>query len=120
MDPGDNHPLLAHIPDRESKHPVQMIQYLVAPLLIPVNDDFRVGLGSEYVSETFQLTLQLWKVVDFTVENHPNGFFPIGHGLMTAREINDREPAKTEPERSGEVVTLVVRPTMGDTPGHPL
>jgi hypothetical protein len=72
------------------------------------------------MTQTFQLGLQLWKVVDFTVEYHPNGFFPIRHGLMSARKIDDREPAKTEPKGSREVVTLVVWPTMGDAPGHPL
>ena len=39
---------------------------------------------------------------------------------MAALQINDREPAKAEAEWSGKVIALVIRPAMGDAPGHPL
>ena len=66
----------------------------------------------------FQFTPEFKEVVDFTIENDPNGFFLVRHGLMTACEIDDREPAKTEPERSGNVVPLVIRASMDERLGH--
>ena len=33
-----------HVPDRQTKHAVEMIEDLRAPLLVTVNDHLRVGL----------------------------------------------------------------------------
>ena len=39
---------------------------------------------------------------------------------MAAREIDDREPAKTESQRSRYVIALIIGPAVRDAPGHPL
>ena len=57
-------------------------------------------------------TSEFKEVIDFAIENHPDGFLTIRHGLMTTYKIDDREPAKTEPEWSGDVVSLVIRAPM--------
>src|SRR5436190_10774177 len=67
----------------------------------------------------FEFMPKFQKVVDLTIENHPDGFFTIRHGLVTAREIDDGEPAKAEAERSRDVVALVIRTSMDEGVRHP-
>ena len=38
---------LSHIPNGETKHAVEMIEDISAPLLVTVDDHFRVGIRSE-------------------------------------------------------------------------
>ena len=109
---------MAHIPDCQPEHAIEAVEYLIAPLLVSVDDDFCVRVRSENVAVPLQFTLELMEVIDFTVENHPNGFFPIRHGLMAARKVNDREPAKTESDWSGDVEPFVIRTSVGDGLGH--
>ena len=111
---GENQPPLSRIPDGQAEHAIEAIEHLIAPLLVSVDDDLGVRLRAENVAVAFQFTPEFKEVVDFAIENHPNGFFLIRHGLMTARKIDDREPAKAESERSGDVVPLVIRTSMDD------
>ena len=111
----------AHIPNRQTEHSVQVIEHLLAPLLITVDDDFGIGVRAEHVPVSFQFALQFREVVDFAVEDHPDGFFLVRHGLVTARKVDDGEPAKTQAQAGPvNIVALVVRPAMDDGPGHPL
>src|SRR5438309_2816399 len=85
-----------------------------------MDDYLCIRFGSENVAVSFQLLPELREVINFAVENHPNGFFRIRHGLMTSREINNRESAEAEPEWSRDVIPLIIGPPMDEAPGHPL
>jgi hypothetical protein len=67
-----------------------------------------------------QLAPYLTEVIDFAVEDHPNGLLPVRHGLMTAAKVDDREPAKTQAEGPADVVPIVIRASMDEGPGHRL
>ena len=95
-----------------------MIEHLIAPLLIPMDDDFRIGSGSEDVPICLQLTPELQKIVDLAIKDYPNGFFLVRHGLVAAGKIDDREPSKAESERPDRIVALVIRTSVGKAPGH--
>ena len=105
---------MPHVPDGQAEHAVEAIEYLVAPLLVSVDDDFGVRVGAENVTVPLQFAPELGEVIDFAVENHPHGFFLVRHGLVPAAEIDDREPAKAESERAGDVVALVIRAAMDE------
>src|SRR5271156_5581069 len=97
-----------------------MVQDIVAPLLVAMDDDFRIALGAEDMPKSFKFALELREIIDFAVENHPNGFFAIGHRLMPERQINDGKPAETEAERPGDEIAFVIRPAMDDASRHAL
>jgi hypothetical protein len=103
---------LPGIPDRQTEHAVETIEHLIAPLLISMDDDLRIGSRSENVPTRFQLTPELQEIVDLAIEDYPNGFFLIRHGLAATRKIDDREPSKPESERSCDIVPLVIRTSM--------
>ena len=46
----------------------------------------------------FELGAQLQVVVDLPVEHDPHGFLGVGHRLVAAGEVDDREPPESEPE----------------------
>ena len=114
----EHEPPSSGVPDRKPEHAVEALEHLVAPLLVSVDDDLGVRPRAERVAESFQLAPQLQKIVDLAVEHHPDGLVLIGHGLMTAREIDDGEPPKAESDRPRHVVPLIVRAPVDEGPCH--
>jgi hypothetical protein len=62
----------------------------------------------------FQFTLQFREVVNLTIKDYPNGFFLVGHRLMSATKIYDRQTPKSEPERAIEIETFVIWATVNN------
>ena len=109
---------MASVPDGQAKHSIQAIQYFVAPLLVPVNDDFGIGICTKDVSVALQFPLQFRKVIDLSIKHNPNGLFLIRHGLVPAGEIDDRQPPESESKRARNKIPLVIRTSMADGFGH--
>ena len=61
-----------------------------------MDDDLRIGSRSEYVPTRLQLTPEFQEIVDLAIEDDPNGFFLVRHGLVATRKIDDGEPSKPE------------------------
>src|SRR5262245_8590732 len=91
---GQEQPSPLPIPDSEGEHPAQPGQTIDAPLLVCVDDRFRVSAGAEIVSEALKLPAQLLKVVDFAVERDLNAAIRVRHRLASRfGQINDRKTA---------------------------
>jgi len=95
-----------------------MVEHIIAPLLITVDDDFSIRSGTENVAISFQLLLQLRIIIDLAVKDNPDRLFPIGHRLVPALEINNGEPSKAEAKRPGQVVPLIIRPPVDHRVRH--
>src|SRR5262249_16760816 len=67
---------------------------------------------------TLELPPEFSEVVDLPVEDDPDRSLGVGHRLMAAVEVDDREPAEAESERSFDVVALVVWPPVHEGLGH--
>ena len=80
---GQQHAAMAIVPDGEGKHAAQLLHYFSAPLLIAVDDDFSIGVGTEGVSGGNQLRAQFLEVVNLAIEGDPDGLIFIAHGLMS-------------------------------------
>ena len=70
------------------------------------------------MSPAFELLAELAEVVDLAVEDDPDRLLGVGHRLMAAGQIDNRQSAKAEAERTRDVHALIVRPTVGDGPTH--
>ena len=106
------------IPYRDTEHPVEAIENARAPLLVAVDDHFRVGARSEDVPASLQLQSQFPKVVDLAVENDPNGRLPVRHRLVAAVQIDDGKAPKTQADAAGAIRAVVVGTTMCNRCGH--
>src|SRR5206468_2292648 len=102
----------------DAEHAVEPVEDVRAPLFVAVNDHFGIRLRSETVPPTLELLPELAEVVDLAVEDDPDCLPGIGHGLMASAQVNDGEPAKAEPDRTEDVVALVVRPSVNEGLGH--
>src|ERR1700754_425033 len=106
------------VPDRKRKHAAQVLRTINAPLIVSMNDRFGVAVGVELVTELFQLLAQFEVVVDLAVEDDPRGTVLVVNRLLTAFQVDDREPAHPEANGAINVKTVVVRPAMANRVAH--
>src|SRR5206468_1446476 len=116
---GEEQALPGSVPNNDGKHAIEMIENVVTPLLVAVHDHFRVAARLEGVTERFELAAELREVVDFAIENDPHRRLAVRHRLMSARQVDDRQPAEAEADRSVDMVSLVVGATVHERAIHP-
>ena len=80
---------MSRIPDRKTKHSIEVVKDLVAPLFVPMDNDLSIALGSKCVSKGFKFASKFQKIVDLAIENYPDGFLLVRHRLMTAFKVDD-------------------------------
>ena len=113
--PGKEEGLPLPVPDRDREHPPQALDARRAFLLEKVQDDLGVGAGPEPVPSRLQPGPQILEVVDFPVEDDPEGFVLVGHRLVPLEgKVDDAQPRVTQaglPERQDPPV---VRPPVAE------
>jgi hypothetical protein len=72
------------------------------------------------MTPALQLRAQFLEIVDLAIENDPYLLLAIRHGLVPARQINDRKAPETESQRAGRIIAIVIRPSMRDRIRHSL
>ena len=115
---GDDQPLSVNVPDSQSEHAIEMIEDLFPPLLITMDNHFRVGARPEDVSSLFEFRTQFLEVINLAVQDDPYLLLRVGHRLVPAGQIDNRQPPKAEPNRAVKIVSLVIRATMDHGLGH--
>src|SRR3954467_5215291 len=98
------HAVVAIVPEGKGKHTAQLLHHLSAPLLVAMNNDFSVAVGTKSMPGGDQLRTQFLKVIDFAVESDPDGLIFIAHGLMSGgREVDDGKPAVLQAYPNGAI-----------------
>src|SRR5476651_2145066 len=85
-----------------------------------MHDHFCVALSFKNVAFAQQKCAQFLIVIDFSVEDDLDSAVLVRDGLMASLKIDDRESAKTQSDRSRDVVPVIVRPTMVNSVRHGL
>jgi hypothetical protein len=83
-----------------------------------MDDDLGVGARREDVATVPKSALKIAIVVDLSVEDDVESPILVGDGLMAAVEIDDRQPANAETDRSVDVIADVVRSAVDDRRTH--
>ena len=83
-----------------------------------MHDDLGVAARMEAVTERLQLGYELLVVVDLAVVDDDDRAVLVVEGLLTGREIDDREPAVTERDTRLEVQAVAIGPAVGDRVVH--
>ncbi len=97
-----------------------MLGKIVAVLLVEVNNRLAVRGRLEPVSPRRQFALQLPVVIDLPVRNHPQRSVFVRERLVSAAEVDDRQPTHAECQRTVGISALVVRATMDRDSPHGL
>lgn len=118
MVPGAKHFLGLGIPNDEGKHSPQLLQDVLAPLFITVQDNFRIGVGSKGMPLFNQLAAEFFKVIDFPVKLNKLGLIFIKDGLIPRLNIHKTQPAEPQGHVIIHVLALVVRAPVDDPVLH--
>jgi hypothetical protein len=104
----------------KSKHSPKPLHQAITPRLVSVDQHLCVASRHKSMPLSFQFTPQFPVVVYFAVEDHPDGSVFVGHGLMSATEIDDTEAAHTQSHTGSLIVPFIVGAAVGQKTGHPM
>ena len=110
--------LAVFVPDSEGEHAAQALHHIRTELLEQVYQHLGVGLGAEAVPFSDQKLAQLLVIVNFPVENRPDGPVFVGDGLLSGVQVDNGKTPVSQPHLIFEVVTVVVRTAMANHVGH--
>ncbi len=110
----------ARMNETERKLPVQPLDQLLAPLLVPVHQDLRVGLGGKNMARRGELRPKLEVVEDLAGLHHPDRRVLVVHRLVASRQVDDREPPHAQRDVCDLDDSLVIRPAVDHGIAHSL
>ena len=119
----EQQPLPLRVPEREREHPAEVLDAVVAVLLVEVHDHLGVAARGEPVALRLELGAQRAKVVDLPVEDDLDGAVLALLRLMPAGNVDDREPLMREDARAPvaagkDDLPRLVRAAMPEQSGH--
>ena len=117
---GDEQSLAGRIPDREGEHAAQVLHDVVAVLLVAVDDRLGIGARPELVATVLQGITHRVVVVDLAIEDDLDRAVLVSDGLVTAPDVDDREPSHSEAHTGCDVGAPVIRPPVCDRVAHRL
>jgi len=91
---------------------------IIAPVLVEVDDDLGVGVGSEDVPPGEEVLLEVGEIENLAVVDDPDRPVLIGDRLLARFEVDDAQPAHAQGGPAVEVGAVVVRAPMDDGLGH--
>ena len=94
--------LMAVVPKRQGKHPVQFADEVRPSLLIEMNDHFPVRMSPELVPTLQELLADFPVVIDFAVEDEGDIPRLVRKGLVAGLKVNDAQP----PDGQGHIREL--------------
>src|SRR5581483_11913507 len=95
------------IPESKGEHPTELLDAVLPPPSVTLEDYFRIGLRPPLVRRSVlrsaprsEATAQLAVIVDFAVVAHPIPALRVLHRLLASgREVQDRQPCVSENDR---------------------
>ena len=112
---------LFNVIQRESPHPVQTGNKLLAPLTVTVEQDLGIRVvGQKTMPELDKLPAEFQMIVDLAVENDSQPTVRRPHGLVAADQIDDGKAAVPQINGPRGIVPMPLRigPAMAQQIGH--
>src|SRR6478672_10982504 len=89
------------------------MQHTILTIFFPrLQNSLGIRTRAETMTCSSQGTLQLFEVIDLTIEDNPDCPISIGHRLMSARQIDDAQAVKCKADVAVPVEAGVIRPPM--------
>jgi hypothetical protein len=104
--------------DREREHALELLDTRRSVLFVGVQDRLGVAGGAEAVALRFEHGPEFAVVVDLAVEDDLARAVFVGHGLMPAGAVDDREPPVGQRDVDGIEKPVAVGAAMGDRGVH--
>ena len=100
------------IPDRNRKHSPELANTLGPKFFVQMNNNLGIATGIETVTTGLQSPPQLWKIVNFAIENHPDALVLVVYRLVAPGHIDDAQPPHPQPYAIAHIEPFVVRTPM--------
>ena len=84
-----------------------------------MDQHLRIASRRKLVAFGGELGVEALVVVDLPIEDHDHTAVLVGDGLMAAREIDDAEPAHTEPDTAFDEAAPIIGASVHDRVAHP-
>src|SRR5262249_37826942 len=89
----DEERLFFAVPDGECEHAPKVVNAFASMLFVEVNNRFCIRIGPVSVAALLESLTQLRMVINFAIEDDPNGPIFVAEGLVSAGDVNNAEPA---------------------------
>src|SRR5688572_2460636 len=89
-----------------------MLRAIRSIAIVGMNYRFGVAVGVERVTKLLQLFAEFKVVIDLAVKNDPGRAVLVMYWLLTALDIDYRQPAHSQPYSAIDVETVVIRTSM--------
>src|SRR6185437_10170809 len=106
------------IPDGVGKHTAEFRDARNPLFFVEMNQGFGIAVRGKAMTLRDELAAQILIIVDFAVKNDPDRAVFVGNRLVSAREIDDAQPAHANGALTIDVDTLVIRTAMADLRAH--
>src|SRR4051812_34493542 len=83
---GDKQTPELFVPQRECKHPVEVLDHVAAVLLIKMRQDFSVRFTAEPMAASFEVVAQFAIVINLAVENYRDAVIFIESWLLATEQ----------------------------------
>jgi hypothetical protein len=95
-----------------------MSEALFAVVFIEVDNSFSIRAGDESVPASEQFLAKFRIVINFTIQEHPDGSIFIADRLVAAGDINNAEPPMAQTDSAIHINALVIRTAMTQSSVH--
>jgi hypothetical protein len=106
------------VPQCNCKHAPEVSEALFAVIFIEVDNSFSIRAGDESVPASEQFLAKFRIVINFTIQEHPDGSIFIADRLVTAGDINNAEPPMAQTDSAIHINALVIRTAMTQSSVH--
>ena len=106
------------VPESDGEHPAQPVEKAVAQFLVEMCDHFRVAPTGESMTLGFEFLPQSLVVVDLSVEDNPDRFIFVRHGLVDSFDIDNAQSAHPKACQLVAVVALFIRASVDERLRH--
>ena len=106
------------VPQGNREHATKHRERLLAPLLVGVDNRLGVARGGESMTACREIRAECHVVVDFAVEDDPDGAALVGDGLLSRGHIDNGQTPHAEGNPVFDVDPLVIWATMSDCGAH--
>src|SRR6266853_2264629 len=96
-----------------------MLDAIPPILLVEVDDALGVAMRAEGVAQSDELLAKRQVIVDFSIEDDPNGAVLVAEGLVPSGEVHNTQPAHAYAGAVVCVDSVVIRSAMRHDVAHP-
>ena len=106
------------VPDRERKHSAELVDALLAPFFVRMNNRFSIRACAVAMALRFKMPANIGMVVDFAVEDDPDRSVFVREWLLAGAQVDDAQSPMRESGKGVDVQAGFVRTAMLEDVAH--